>query len=216
MEKILANGRVPFIVGGTNYYIESLLWKVLMDDRDTDSDSEYDSDSKSERARIGLCSDMGDLELLHPLLQCIKNQNGRLSDSELLEKWSSNQIHEALKEVDPERALKVHPNDTRKMLRSLQIFFRTGKRHSELIKEQYSLSAAGEKEESTEEGISGTLGVKLGGPLRFPNAICFWIQADRDILNRRIEERADLMLERGLKRELDAYVDHARIQNWYF
>merc|ERR1711952_415295 len=32
VEKLLSEGRIPVICGGTNYYIESLLWKILVDD----------------------------------------------------------------------------------------------------------------------------------------------------------------------------------------
>ena len=31
IENLLKDNRVPVIVGGTNYYIESLLWKVLLE-----------------------------------------------------------------------------------------------------------------------------------------------------------------------------------------
>merc|ERR1719318_1949293 len=32
VEKLLGEGKMPVICGGTNYYIESLLWKVLVDE----------------------------------------------------------------------------------------------------------------------------------------------------------------------------------------
>ena len=32
MEQLLRDGKIPFICGGTNYYIESLLWKLLIDE----------------------------------------------------------------------------------------------------------------------------------------------------------------------------------------
>ena len=31
VERLLREGKIPFICGGTNYYIESLLWKILVD-----------------------------------------------------------------------------------------------------------------------------------------------------------------------------------------
>lgn len=31
VERLLSEGRIPVICGGTNYYIESLLWKILVD-----------------------------------------------------------------------------------------------------------------------------------------------------------------------------------------
>ncbi|XP_058609298.1 tRNA dimethylallyltransferase isoform X1 [Onychostoma macrolepis] len=40
--------KLPIIVGGTNYYIESILWKVLMDTRGSDTESENGVASKSE------------------------------------------------------------------------------------------------------------------------------------------------------------------------
>ena len=32
VEKLLSENKIPFICGGTNYYIESLLWKILVDE----------------------------------------------------------------------------------------------------------------------------------------------------------------------------------------
>ena len=34
IESLLGEGKIPVICGGTNYYIESLLWKILIDDID--------------------------------------------------------------------------------------------------------------------------------------------------------------------------------------
>ena len=34
IESLLGEGKIPVICGGTNYYIESLLWKILIDDSD--------------------------------------------------------------------------------------------------------------------------------------------------------------------------------------
>ena len=31
IERMLREGKIPFICGGTNYYIESLIWKILVD-----------------------------------------------------------------------------------------------------------------------------------------------------------------------------------------
>ena len=40
IEDLLAKGRMPIIVGGTNYYIESLLWKVLLDSDESDTSAD--------------------------------------------------------------------------------------------------------------------------------------------------------------------------------
>ncbi|CAB4055784.1 miaA [Lepeophtheirus salmonis] len=42
IEGLLAKNVIPFICGGTNYYIESLIWNILVDDAQSDSDSEID------------------------------------------------------------------------------------------------------------------------------------------------------------------------------
>ncbi|XP_058609299.1 tRNA dimethylallyltransferase isoform X2 [Onychostoma macrolepis] len=98
--------KLPIIVGGTNYYIESILWKVLMDTRQgSDTESENGVASKSE------------------------------SKAEL-EKLGGPELHRRLKEVDPDMAAILHPHDARKIARSLQIFMDTGVPHSQLLEEQ--------------------------------------------------------------------------------
>ena len=32
IQSMLSQGKMPVIVGGTNYYIEALVWKFLLDD----------------------------------------------------------------------------------------------------------------------------------------------------------------------------------------
>ena len=45
-------------------------------------------------------------------------------------------LYEQLMAVDPERASQLHPNNIRKISRSLQIFHSTGKTHTALMNEQ--------------------------------------------------------------------------------
>ena len=45
-------------------------------------------------------------------------------------------LYEQLQKIDPVRAEELHPNDVRKISRSLQIYEETGKKHSDLLKEQ--------------------------------------------------------------------------------
>ncbi|XP_039284741.1 tRNA dimethylallyltransferase [Nilaparvata lugens] len=54
MDRLLEQKRSPVIVGGTNYYIESLLWKVLVADK-TKENSTYESKEMENLAfRLGL------------------------------------------------------------------------------------------------------------------------------------------------------------------
>ncbi|XP_065070568.1 tRNA dimethylallyltransferase-like, partial [Rhopilema esculentum] len=126
---ISSKGKVPIIVGGTNYYIESLLWNILVTE-----------DSGNQKT---LASDLEDTS---PNLSKI--------DFEVLKDQS---IYKFLQSIDPVAASKVHPNDSRKVKRKLEIWKATGKKPSDVIVEQQSLDG----------------GDHLGGPLRFTNSLVF-------------------------------------------
>ncbi|MGN1235498.1 MAG: tRNA (adenosine(37)-N6)-dimethylallyltransferase MiaA, partial [Christensenellaceae bacterium] len=83
-------------------------------------------------------------------------------------------LHRRLEEVDPESAEKLHPNDTMRVIRALEIFELTGRRKSEQCDEPVA---------------------------RFPfHAFC--IDYDRQSLYRRIDRRVDQMMEAGLVDEV--------------
>ncbi|XP_041811550.1 tRNA dimethylallyltransferase isoform X1 [Chelmon rostratus] len=149
-----SRNKLPVIVGGTNYYIESLLWRVLLD-----------------KGEIEESGDGGD---------------GAPSRKLELEKLGGAELHKRLAEVDPRMAAMLHPNDKRKLARSLQIHEETGVPHSCWLEEQRG-----------QEGGDG-----LGGPLRYPDPCIFWLHADMDALDRRLDARVDEMLSAGLIEEL--------------
>ncbi|XP_054911869.1 tRNA dimethylallyltransferase isoform X2 [Poeciliopsis prolifica] len=146
-----SRNKLPIVVGGTNYYIESLLWKVLLD---TGEDELHDG------------------------------ADGGQSKKMELEKLGGEELHERLAEVDPKMAAMLHPNDKRKIARSLQIHNDTGVPHSRWLEEQ-------------RQGGDG-----LGGPLRFPDPCIFWLHADMEALDRRLDARVEEMLATGLLEEL--------------
>ncbi|XP_030003986.1 tRNA dimethylallyltransferase isoform X2 [Sphaeramia orbicularis] len=154
IEDMHSRNTLPIVVGGTNYYIESLLWKVLL--------------SSGENEDSG---DGGDA-----------NPNRKLE----LEKLGGAELHKRLMEVDPKMAAMLHPNDKRKIARSLQIHEETGVPHSVWLEEQRG-----------QEGGDG-----LGGPLRYPDPCIFWLHADMDALDKRLDARVDDMLSAGLIEEL--------------
>jgi tRNA dimethylallyltransferase len=89
ISEIHSNKKLPIVVGGTNYYIESLLWKVLV---------QYDCNVKAApEAKNSVAADTSATQELV-----------KLSNEELMKK---------LEEADPETAIKLHPNDRRKVLR---------------------------------------------------------------------------------------------------
>ncbi|XP_041069156.1 tRNA dimethylallyltransferase isoform X2 [Carcharodon carcharias] len=110
IQDIIDRQKIPIIVGGTNYYIESLLWKVLVDTKEGKVCSATDGAAGS-----GTSS---------------PNRKQELEKLDCLE------LHKRLAEVDPEMAEKLHPHDKRKVARSLQVYEEVGVPHSKLLQQQ--------------------------------------------------------------------------------
>ncbi|KAJ4305881.1 tRNA dimethylallyltransferase, mitochondrial [Kalmusia sp. IMI 367209] len=106
---------------------------------------------------------------------------------------------EKLKEVDPIMADRWHPNERRKIQRSLEIYLKTGKPASQVYDEQRL------KKELSLGAHDDTSG------LRFPTLI-FWIHASKDALTMRLDSRVDKMLDKGLLSEVETLhnfrIDH--------
>lgn len=104
-------------------------------------------------------------------------------------------ILEKLREVDPVMADRWHPNESRKIQRSLEIYLRTGKPASQLYDEQRI------KREIEQNAADGDQ-IESSTGLRFPTLL-FWVHADKDLLYPRLDGRVDKMLARGLLDEVD-------------
>lgn len=110
VDRILAENKVPIIVGGTTYYIESLLWKVLLDDKPLQA---FESDA----------TDLFRAEIR----QAIDAPADNAID-----------VHDLLMLVDPITAVQIHPNNKRKVVRALEVYMNTGRTKSSLLSEQQS------------------------------------------------------------------------------
>ncbi|KAJ4341737.1 tRNA dimethylallyltransferase, mitochondrial [Ascochyta clinopodiicola] len=104
-------------------------------------------------------------------------------------------ILEKLKEVDPVMANRWHPNESRKIQRSLEIYLRTGKPASQVYDEQ---RIKREIEQNAAEGDQTESSTGLRSP-----TLIFWVHADRDILYPRLDGRVDKMLAKGLLSEVE-------------
>lgn len=93
------------------------------------------------------------------------------------EKSGSIRLYERLKNIDPPAAEKIHPHDTKRIIRALEVFASTGKPISELQKQRRGLSLEYE--------------VKI-----------FGLDMRRDRLYQRIDGRVDEMFRRGLESEV--------------
>jgi len=83
-----------------------------------------------------------------------------------------------LSEVDPEAAKRLHPNDEKRIIRALEVFYETGKTISEHNRESKKM------------------------PPRYESAVIGLSYENRDVLKRRIDLRVDDMMERGLEEEV--------------
>ncbi|XP_075629942.1 tRNA dimethylallyltransferase isoform X1 [Balearica regulorum gibbericeps] len=121
IEDIFARDKIPIVVGGTNYYIESLLWKVLI----------------NTKVLLEGCVLLQEREKA-------STAPGLVTDRKIqLEQLDGVELHRRLSQVDPEMAAKLHPHDKRKMARSLQVFEETGIPHSEILHQQQEEEGGG-------------------------------------------------------------------------
>lgn len=164
LEDLINSKKFPIIVGGTNYYIEALLYKVLIS-----------LPPESNNIDTTILLEDREKSLDEP-----PNKKNKLDAED-----DTASLYSKLCELDPERAQTLHPNNRRKIIRSLQIMSQNSVKHSVLIEKQ------------KESG-----GSSLGGGLRWQNVGIFWVRCDQEILDKRLDERVDDMMKRGLIEEL--------------
>ncbi|XP_064487220.1 tRNA dimethylallyltransferase-like [Ornithodoros turicata] len=188
IKNLTNQGKLPVIVGGTNYYIESLLWSVLVNPEALPQDqlaSQRNEISVSKIINSFLthndCINQADEASLKSFL----SRAGQNKSSEL----STEDLYECLKLVDPLRAGKIHPKDRRKIERSLQVYQTHMQPHSKFIEEQQTLCG----------------GSSLGGPLRNPRTCILWLQCDQKVLDDRLDSRVDDMIAQGLLKEMQDF-----------
>lgn len=92
------------------------------------------------------------------------------------------QLYQRLENIDPEAAQKIHPNNQRRVIRALEIYYATGKTKTEL--------------DAEERKIELPYAYHMMG-----------IEMDRTYLYERINQRIDLMTEAGLIEEVRRLLD---------
>lgn len=97
----------------------------------------------------------------------------------LLQEHGSEYLHDILKEVDPESAKAIHPNNSKRVIRALEFIKQTGTRISEHNEEQRDRQS--------------------------PYQYCYFVLSkDRAKLYESINQRVDIMLKEGLVEEVAA------------
>ena len=143
-DDILARGKLPILVGGTNLYIEALL-------RGTD----FAAGDPGVRSRL-------------------EAEYAALGGEAMLSR---------LREKDPERAARLHPNDRKRIVRALEICEVTGE----------TMTRFDERSRSV--------------PPRYASCTVALSFADREELYRRIDLRVERMFAGGLLREVQALLE---------
>lgn len=93
-----------------------------------------------------------------------------------LESEGAIKLYERLNQIDPDAASKIHPNNTRRLIRALAVYEATGKTFTE---------------KNIESKVKGS---------EYPFKI-FYMDLDREILYDRINKRVDIMFDEGLEDE---------------
>lgn len=142
--EIHARGKLPFIVGGTGLYVESVCYEYRF--------SEVGADEAFRQEQL-----------------------------DYAEQYGAEALHARLQAVDPESALRLHPNDLRRVVRALEIYHVSGTTLSSQLASQ-------KKESSYQLCIVG-------------------LTMDRQMLYKRIEDRIDGMLDQGLVAEVASLME---------
>lgn len=136
IEDIHNRGKLPIIVGGTGFYINSLIYKL-------------------------------------DFIKVPPNFNLRKEYENLVNKYGNEYLFTKLKEVDPKSAKRIHQNDTKRVIRALEVFHETGKPMSHYYK-------------------------GFRRPNNKYNLIIIGLNRERKELYSRVNKRVDLMIEEGL------------------
>ncbi|HEY0827778.1 MAG TPA: tRNA (adenosine(37)-N6)-dimethylallyltransferase MiaA [Bacilli bacterium] len=100
----------------------------------------------------------------------------RQDQAEYAEQYGIEALHNKLKQVDPESADRIHPNNLRRVIRALEIVHMTGITMTQSLEDQKRQS---------------------------PYDLCLiGLTMDRELLYERIEQRIDIMLDKGLIQEV--------------
>lgn len=99
---------------------------------------------------------------------------------EFAEKQGAVALHERLQKVDPESALAIHPNNTKRVARALEIYIKTGVTKTEL-----------DKKSKEKESI-------------YDPYIVFIYPDERETIYERIDRRVDKMFQMGLTEEVES------------
>jgi tRNA dimethylallyltransferase len=125
--------------------------------------------------------------LLFPEFTVDDGERDPVNEFPILERPTETLLEE-LRKIDPTMAERWHPQDRRKIRRSLEIYLQTGKKASDLYDEQKLGSGA---MDDVAAGMNH-------------DVLVFWPHVARDVLKTRLDARVLKMVEEGLIKEIDS------------
>lgn len=117
----------------------------------------------------------------YDMSQASFDENIRKDLADFAINFGNEALHKRLCELDPKSAEEIHPNNVKRVIRALEICILTGKTKSE----QMNASSRS-----------------------IYNSLLFGMNIPRDILYERINARVDIMMEKGLKKEVESLVEN--------
>lgn len=174
IDEIHNRGKLPILVGGTHYYTNSVLFHGAL----VRSEEEGSNPEELEKDDTDATIDPAER---WPILNA--------PPEVMLQK---------LKDVDPIMAQRWHPKDDRKIRRSLEIYFQTGKPASQIYANQKRQKQEAAKYLENDQNDS----IDRVGQMRY-TTLLFWTHATREALNERLNTRVDSMIEQGLITEAE-------------
>ena len=182
IDDVVSRGKLPVVVGGTGYYIQSLLRESLLEE-----DEQEAREALGGREGGGGGGGGGE------------GEGGEVHEGSGASGASgAPALHERLSRVDPVMAQRLHPNDTKKLARALQVFESTGVPLSTVLARQAARLA--ESKSRAEAAAAAT-----GGAADSCHHRVYWLTVDdKKVHNARLDARVDTMLAQGLLEEVKA------------
>jgi tRNA dimethylallyltransferase len=181
-QKLSSENIQPIVVGGTNYYLQSLLWtqkiietaKIAPSPNTTTSNGLAEKPKARDSAHPSLPS-----EIKQSLQNILEKTDPRTNTPNQIKSfYEKTNVHNTLKSIDLKMGNRWHPKDFRKIRRSLEIYYTTGLKQSEIIETQSK------------------------SELRYKTLV-FWVYAPPKDLNPRLDQRVENMIERGMFDEIE-------------
>lgn len=135
----------------------------------------------------------GGTGMYHDSLMRISSYSEGERDEELRERLyefarenGNEALHARLREIDPEAAEGIHPNNVKRVIRAIEVYETTGKTKSETDREQ------------------------IGGEIPYDDTMIVLNYADRQRLYARCDLRVDIMMKEGLPEEAHRLLNSGR------